>query len=60
MRRARCSKCVQALEAGDFDRADALMPGAGATYLDALVWANEAANPLLGDGTAAATDSVAA
>ena len=42
--------CVQALEAGDFDRADALVPGAGATYLDALVWANEAANPLLGDG----------
>jgi EAL and modified HD-GYP domain-containing signal transduction protein len=52
--------CVQALEAGDFDRAETLAPGAGATYLDALVWANEAANPLLGDGSAAATDSVAA
>ena len=51
---------MQALEAGDFDRAEALAPGAGATYLDALVWANEAANPLLGDGSASATDSVAA
>ena len=53
-------ECVQALEGGDFVRAEALVAGAGATYLDALMWANEAANPLLGDGTAAATDSVAA
>jgi c-di-GMP-related signal transduction protein len=53
-------ECVQALEAGDFDRAEALVPRAGATYLDALMWANEAANPLLGDGSAPATDSVAA
>ena len=53
-------ECVQALESGDFDRAEALVAGAGATYLDALVWANEAADPLLGDGTAPATDSVAA
>ena len=52
--------CVQALEAGDFDRAEALAPGAGVTYLEALVWANEAANPLLGDGSALATDSLAA
>jgi c-di-GMP phosphodiesterase len=52
-------ECVQALEAGDFDRAEELAPGAGAVYLDALVWATEAANPLLGDG-AAASDSVAA
>jgi c-di-GMP phosphodiesterase len=52
--------CLQALEAGDFDRAEGLVPGAAPIYLDALVWANEAANPLLGDGTAPATDSVAA
>jgi c-di-GMP phosphodiesterase len=52
--------CLQALEAGDFDRAERLVPGAAAIYLDALVWANEAANPLLGDGTAPATDNVAA
>jgi EAL and modified HD-GYP domain-containing signal transduction protein len=52
--------CVQALEAGDFDRAEALVASAAATYLDALVWANEAANPLLDDGAATATDSVAA
>jgi EAL and modified HD-GYP domain-containing signal transduction protein len=53
-------ECVQALEAGDFDRAQQSVPDAGALYVDALVWANEAANPLLGDGTAPATDSVAA
>ncbi|MGZ4187982.1 MAG: EAL and HDOD domain-containing protein, partial [Solirubrobacteraceae bacterium] len=53
-------ECLLALEAGDFDRAEELAPGAGPIYLDALVWANEAANPLLGDGTASAADSVAA
>jgi EAL and modified HD-GYP domain-containing signal transduction protein len=53
-------ECLQALEGGDFDRAEALAPGAGRIYLAALVWANEAANPLLGDGSAPAADSVAA
>jgi EAL and modified HD-GYP domain-containing signal transduction protein len=53
-------ECVQALEAGDFDRAQQFVPDAGARYVDALGWANEAANPLLGDGTAPATDNVAA
>jgi EAL and modified HD-GYP domain-containing signal transduction protein len=53
-------ECVQALEAGDFDRAHELVPGAGAMYLDALVWANEAANPLFGDAPAPTAGTVAA
>jgi EAL and modified HD-GYP domain-containing signal transduction protein len=52
--------CVQALEAGDFDRAHRLIPDAGAIYLEALVWANEAANPLFGDSQDASADTVAA
>jgi EAL and modified HD-GYP domain-containing signal transduction protein len=52
--------CVQALEAGDFDRAHGLIPDAGAIYLEALVWANEAANPLFGDSQDASADTVAA
>jgi EAL and modified HD-GYP domain-containing signal transduction protein len=39
-------KCVTALEAGDFDRAQKLVPGAGDDYVEALIWANEAAGPL--------------
>lgn len=38
--------CVTALEAGDFDRAQALVRGAGDLYLESLVWANDAATPL--------------
>jgi EAL and modified HD-GYP domain-containing signal transduction protein len=52
--------CVQALEAGDFDRAHGLIPDAGAIYLEALVWANEAANPLFGDSQDTSADTVAA
>jgi EAL and modified HD-GYP domain-containing signal transduction protein len=52
--------CVQALEAGDFDRAHRLIPDAGTLYVEALVWANEAANPLFGDSQGSAGDAVAA
>ncbi|HEY1511548.1 MAG TPA: HDOD domain-containing protein [Solirubrobacteraceae bacterium] len=52
--------CVQALEAGDFDRAHSLIPDAGTLYVEALVWANEAANPLFGDSQGSAGDAVAA
>ena len=38
--------CVTALEAGDFERAQALVPGAGEMYVQALMWANQAAGPL--------------
>jgi len=38
--------CVTALEAGDFERAQRLVPGAGETYVQALMWANQAAGPL--------------
>jgi EAL and modified HD-GYP domain-containing signal transduction protein len=38
--------CVTALEVGDFDRAQRLVRGAGEHYVEALMWANEAAKPL--------------
>jgi c-di-GMP phosphodiesterase len=38
--------CVIALETGDFDRAKKLVRGAGDLYLEALMWANQAAQPL--------------
>jgi c-di-GMP phosphodiesterase len=38
--------CVTALEAGDFDRAQRLVRGAGDLYVEALMWANEAAQAL--------------
>jgi len=37
---------VTALEAGDFDRARKLVRGAGDLYLQALMWANGAADAL--------------
>ncbi len=39
-------ECVTALEAGDFDRAQSLVRGAGDLYLESLMWANDAASPL--------------
>jgi len=44
---------VTALEAGDFDRAQRLVHGAGDMYLEALMWANEAAEPLFAQSRAA-------
>ncbi len=46
--------CVTALEAGDFDHAQAIFPGAGEVYLDSLAWANDAADPLFAQPTARA------
>jgi EAL and modified HD-GYP domain-containing signal transduction protein len=39
-------ECVTAVEAGDFDRAQSLVCDAADLYLEALIWANEAASPL--------------
>ena len=47
-------KCVTALEAGEFDVAQKLVPGAGDHYVEALIWANEAAGPLFEPVEAAA------
>jgi c-di-GMP phosphodiesterase len=47
-------ECVTALEAGDFDRAQRLVRGAGEMYVKALMWANEAASPLFAPKRAAA------
>ncbi len=46
--------CVVALEGGDFDRAQKLVRGAGDLYLEALMWANDAAGPLFGQASAPA------
>ena len=45
---------VTALEGGDFDRARKLVPGAGELYLQALMWANDAAGPLFDQSEPAA------
>jgi EAL and modified HD-GYP domain-containing signal transduction protein len=45
---------VTALEAGDFTRAQKLVHGAGALYVEALAWADDAARPLVGRVQAAA------
>jgi hypothetical protein len=46
--------CVTALEAGDFDRAKQLVNGAGELYVEALMWASDAAGPLFEPVQAAA------
>jgi c-di-GMP phosphodiesterase len=46
--------CVTALEAGDFDRAQRLVRGAGEHYVEALMWADEAAGALFEQPAAAA------
>jgi c-di-GMP phosphodiesterase len=46
--------CVTALEAGDFDRAQQLLRGAGEHYVEALMWADEAAGALFEQPAAAA------
>jgi EAL and modified HD-GYP domain-containing signal transduction protein len=53
-------ECVIALEAGDFDRARAIVPSAGEFYLHSLTWASQAAEPMfagpsLGNGESAPT-----
>jgi EAL and modified HD-GYP domain-containing signal transduction protein len=45
----RLLDCVVALEAGDFDRAETLLPGADQHYLEALSWTTEAAKQLFDD-----------
>ena len=46
--------CVDALEAGDFDRAKTIVSRAGELYLESLMWANGAADSLFGGLDAAA------
>jgi c-di-GMP phosphodiesterase len=45
---------VTALEAGEFSRAEFLIRGAGALYLESIIWANDAADPLFDELAAAA------
>jgi c-di-GMP phosphodiesterase len=44
----RLIDCVTALETGDFDHAEELMPGCGRSHTDAIIWANDASDPLFG------------
>src|SRR5690242_5675476 len=46
--------CVIALEAGDFERASRLVRGAGEHYVEALMWADDAAGALFEQPAAAA------
>jgi EAL and modified HD-GYP domain-containing signal transduction protein len=46
--------CVGALEAADFDRAQSIIANAGELYLEALVWANDAAQALFDQAEAVA------
>ena len=45
----RLLDCVTALEMGDFARADERIPGCARAHTEAMIWANEAADPLLGN-----------
>jgi len=47
-------ECVTALEAGNFDRAQKLVQGAGELYVESLMWADDAARPLFEPVEAAA------
>ncbi len=44
--KGRLLECITALETGQFDEAEAIIPNAGELYLDSLAWANQAASPL--------------
>jgi c-di-GMP-related signal transduction protein len=47
-------ECITAVEAGDFDGAEAMVPNAGELYLASVAWANDAADPLFAPPSAAA------
>ena len=42
----RLIDCVTALETGEFDRAEELIPGCGPLHAEAIIWANDASDPL--------------
>ena len=41
--------CLLALESGDFERAEAILPGTGANYRAAIEWADDAAQSLFAE-----------
>lgn len=47
-RMGRLLDCVNALEMGEFERAAVLVPGCAEAHTAAIVWANDAADPLFG------------
>jgi EAL and modified HD-GYP domain-containing signal transduction protein len=55
--KGRLLDCVTALEAGEFTRAEAIIPHAAELYLSALTWANAAAESLFSPPDAAAAAS---
>lgn len=42
-------ECITAVEAGAFDRAEAIVPRAGELYRESVAWADEAAAPMFAD-----------
>ncbi len=47
-RKGAMLECLNALENGDFDKAEGILPTAGELYVSALAWADDAAEPLFG------------
>jgi hypothetical protein len=41
-------ECLNALEDGDFDRAQGILPTAAKLYISALAWADDVTEPLFG------------
>jgi EAL and modified HD-GYP domain-containing signal transduction protein len=51
--KGRLLGCVTAIEAGDLDRAHAIVPSAAQVYLAALTWANQASDAVFAPASAA-------
>ncbi len=54
-RKGQMLECLDALENGDFDKAEGILPSAGELYISALAWADEITEPLFGRGEAPGT-----
>ncbi len=47
-RKGEMLECLNALEDGDFDKAEGILPTAGRLYISALAWADDVTEPLFG------------
>jgi len=54
-RKGQMLECLDALENGDFDKAEGILPSADELYISALAWADEIAEPLYGPTEAPGT-----
>ncbi len=58
--RGRLLNCVASLESGEYGAVTASVPHAGDVYMEAIMWANTAAESLFGEAGASAAHAVAA